>query len=151
MSFLDFKWFASSDIMKKNADLLNMPIDGGKIPLKFVGGDTVCTGYDRVVIGQRGPYVEVSPSQMLLRKLYIPKNQLYRLSDPKVYYIEFRTNDEANALVYYQMRNVAYADYKIGFYYISPDNLLYTIDNTTKLCMKKSVIHVLPNEFFETV
>ena len=70
MSFLDFKWFDSSDIMKKNTDLLNMPIDGGKIPLKFVGGVTICTGYDRVVIGQRGPYVEISPSQMLLRKLH---------------------------------------------------------------------------------
>jgi len=55
--------------------------------------------------------------------LFIPKNQLYRLSDPKVYYIEFRTNDDSNVKVYYQMRTVAYADYKIGSFYISPSEL----------------------------
>ena len=79
--------------------------------------------YERIVIGQRGPYIEFTTNQILCDKLFIPKNQLYRLSDPKVYYIEFRTNDSSNVKVYYQMRTAAYADYKIGSFYISPDDL----------------------------
>ena len=67
--------------------------------------------------------MEFTPNQILCDKLFIPKNQLYRLSDPKVYYIEFRTNDSSNVKVYYQMRTVAYADYKIGYFYVSPADL----------------------------
>ncbi len=109
--------------MKKYRDLLNIPEEGCSLELKTGCDTVVARKYERIVIGQRGPYVEFTTNQILCDKLFIPKNQLYRLSDPKVYYIEFRTNDSSNVKVYYQMRTVAYADYKIGFFYISPDNL----------------------------
>ena len=72
--------------------------------------------------------------------MHIPCSQLYRLSDPKVYYIEFRTTD-FDVKVYYQMRSVAYADYKIGCFYISPNDL-YKVDGSS--CM------VLPDDYTET-
>lgn len=108
--------------MKKISELLNLPIDGGKIPLFVNYPNLIAHGYQRVVIGQRGPYVEFTKNQIIDTKLYIPKSQLYRLSDPKVYYIEFRTV-EKNIKVYYQMRSVAYADYLINHFYISPYDL----------------------------
>jgi hypothetical protein len=109
--------------MKKYRDLLNIPEEGCSLELKTGCDTVVARKYERIVIGQRGPYVEFTTNQILCDKLFIPKNQLYRLSDPKVYYIEFRTNDSSNVKVYYQMRTVAYADYKIGSFYISPDDL----------------------------
>lgn len=109
--------------MKKYSELLTIPEEGSLLELKTSYDTVIARKYERVVIGQRGPYVEFTPTQMLCDKLFIPKNQLYRLSDPKVYYIEFRTNDSSNVKVYYQMRTVAYADYKIGYFYVSPSDL----------------------------
>ena len=109
--------------MKKFKELLMIPLEGSNLELKTNFNTTIANKYERVVIGQRGPYVEFTSNQILCDKLFIPKNQLYRLSDPKVYYIEFRINDDSNIKVYYQMRTVAYADYKIGYFYISPESL----------------------------
>jgi len=110
--------------VKKYNELLNIPIDGAKISLytQYPSYNVIAERYQRVVIGQRGPYIEFTKNQIIDSQLYIPKNQLYRLSDPKVYYIEFRTL-ENNVKVYYQMRTVAYADYLINHFYISPFDL----------------------------
>ena len=110
--------------MKKISELLTIPIDGAKIYLytKYPSYNSIADRYQRVVIGQRGPYIEFIKNQIVDSQLYIPRSQLYRLSDPKVYYIEFRTLEE-NVKVYYQMRSVAYADYLINHFYISPYDL----------------------------
>ena len=110
--------------MKKYSEMLTIPIDGAKIPLftKYPSYNSIADRYQRVVIGQRGPYIEFTKNQIIDSLLYIPRSQLYRLSDPKVYYIEFRTIENA-VKVYYQMRNVAYADYLINHFYISPFDL----------------------------
>jgi len=108
--------------MKKYSEMLTIPIDGANIPLFVNYPNLIASGYQRVVIGQRGPYVEFTKNQIIDTELYIPKSQLYRLSDPKVYYIEFRTV-EKNIKVYYQMRSVAYADYLLNHFYISPFDL----------------------------
>jgi hypothetical protein len=109
--------------MKKYSELLTIPEEGCSLEFKTSLNTVIANKYERVVIGQRGPYIEFTTNQILCDKLFIPKNQLYRLSDPKIYYIEFRTNDDCNVKVYYQMRTVAYADYKIGSFYISPSEL----------------------------
>lgn len=110
--------------MKKINELLTIPLNGIKIPLytKYPSYNSIADKYQRVVIGQRGPYIEFTKNQIVDSQLYIPRSQLYRLSDPKVYYIEFRTLEE-NVKVYYQMRSVAYADYLINHFYISPYDL----------------------------
>jgi len=132
--------------MKKYSELLNIPIDGAKIPLFTNYPNIIATSYRRVVIGQRGPYIEFSKNDIFEKELYIPKNQLYRLSDPKVYYIEFRTIDK-DIKVYYQMRSVAYADYLINHFYISPTDL-YKEDGI-KCLNTDIVINENLNEFFE--
>lgn len=110
--------------MKKISELLTIPIDGAKISLyaKHPSYNVIADRYQRIVIGQRGPYIEFTKNQIVDTQLYIPRGQLYRLSDPKVYYIEFRTI-EGDVKVYYQMRSVAYADYLINHFYISPYDL----------------------------
>jgi hypothetical protein len=132
--------------MKKYTELLTIPIDGAKMPLFSNYANLIANGYQRVVVGQRGPYVEFTKNQIIDTELYIPKSQLYRLSDPKVYYIEFRTV-ENNIKVYYQMRSVAYADYLINHFYISPLDL-YKEDGMK--CLRSDVeINENLNEFFE--
>jgi len=109
--------------------------------------EMISIGYERVVFGKRGPYVELNKFQIQEKKLYIPTEQLYRLSDPKVFYIEFRSTDQSNTKVYYQLRNVAYADYKIGNFYISPFDLQ---KNTGEQCMKSMDINLeIAGNFFE--
>jgi hypothetical protein len=90
-------------------------------------GECVALHHERTVFGDRGPYVEFKETQIDLLNMHIPQRQLYRINDPKwidkVYYVEYRTNKD-NVKVYFQKRLVSYADYKIGMYYISPDDLL---------------------------
>ena len=107
--------------------------DKKQIKISDVGDDTtlfltktgyrLAQGYNRVVFGGRGAYVEFQPKHVFHINIHIPENQLFRLSDPRIYYIEFRSGDESNVKVYYQMRTVAYADYKIGMFYICPTQL----------------------------
>lgn len=134
--------------MKSSAQKLTLSLDGDKISLytKYPSYSPIAEQYQRVVIGQRGPYIEFTKNQICDKLLYIPKNQLYRLSDPKVYYIEFRTI-ENDVKVYYQMRNVAYADYLINHFYISPIDL-YKEDGIR--CLNTDVVvNENFNEFFE--
>ena len=64
--------------MKKYSELLTIPEEGSSLELKTSYDTVIARKYERVVIGQRGPYVEFTPTQMLCDKLFIPKNQLYR-------------------------------------------------------------------------
>jgi len=132
--------------MKKYSELLNIPIDGNKISLFTNYPNAIAKSYQRVVIGQRGPYVEFNKYDIFEKELYIPTNQLYRLSDPKVYYIEFRTIDK-DIKVYYQMRNVAYADYLINHFYISPNDLC--TENNVPCIKKQEDFSTDLTEFFE--
>lgn len=133
--------------MKKDSELLNIFEDGCKINLYTKSGTLIADKYERVVIGQRGPYVEFTKTQLNQQNLYIPRSQLFRLSDPKVYYIEFRTNDESNVMVYYQMRTVAYADYAINNFYISPSDLF--LSDGTPCISEKVTINTHTSEFFQ--
>lgn len=98
---------------------LKIPVNGSDISLYTRSGLCVAHGYIRVVIGGRGPYIEFDPSQILIDSFHIPKDQEYRQTDRRVYYVEFRSNDESNVKLYYQKKTVQYADYKIGLMYIS--------------------------------
>ena len=106
---------------------LKIPLEGDNSTRFETGtGLHVATGYTRIVIGQRGPYIEFSPDQIILANLHVPKNERDRLREPRrsyVYYFEWRTNDDANVKVYEQKKTVDYADYKVGLLYISPFDL----------------------------
>jgi hypothetical protein len=113
---------------------VNIPEDGYDIPLYTKSLNVISKGYERVVFGGRGPYIEFTEKQIELGSFIIPKDQLYRLTDLRIYYIEFRSNDASNVKLYYQLKTVAYADYKIGYFYISPYDL-YTYEGLP--CIKK--------------
>ena len=77
--------------------------------------------YERMVIGDRGPYLEFR--EILLENTYVPSEQLWRFNNSTAYYLELRSRDNSNIKIYGQLRRVDYADYLPGFYYISPYDL----------------------------
>jgi len=115
-----------TDIRIKYAERLILP-EISKEVVKFCtkSGTPVATGYERVVIGDRGPYIEFQDLQIAKENISVPPNQAWRLL-PKYdhcYYWEYRTNDEAFVKLYFQKKEVGYADYKVGLWYVSPFHL----------------------------
>lgn len=87
-------------------------------------GLPIAKGYKRIVFGGRGEYIEFDMNNLIKSSLYIPKKQEWRLNAlGSSYYIEYRSIDDAYVKVYHQVETVAYADYKIGLFYILPDDL----------------------------
>lgn len=114
------------DIRVKYAKRLILPETPKEI-VRFStkSGTLVAIGYERVVIGDRGPYIEFKDSQIAKENIFVPPNQSWRLL-PKYdhcYYWEYRTNDEAFVKLYFQKKEVDYADYKVGLWYVSPFHL----------------------------
>jgi len=88
-------------------------------------GLVVAMGFARVVIGKRGPYVEFDLWHLndLNETFHIPEGEEWRIDSLDAYYVEWRTRDEYDVMMYQQRRLVQYADYSIGAYYISPTDL----------------------------
>jgi len=80
--------------------------------------------FDRVVIGDYGPYLEIDPSD-LVGRLTVKKGQEWRLKPNlekrkcfPLKYEYFETH--LGNMVYRQRGRVKYADYRVGKYYICP-------------------------------
>ena len=103
---------------------LILPEEPGEDEIKFFtkSGTYVATWYERVVIGDRGPYVEFC-GEMLSKDIFIPPDQEWRMTHGGCYYVEWRTKDDSFVKIYNQKKIVKYADYKIGMWYISPFDL----------------------------
>lgn len=84
----------------------------------------VAWGYERVVIGKRGPYVEFLDEHMNQKALFVPPDQMWRFHADACYYYELRTRDSCRVKIYLQKRSVDYADYRPGRWYISPFDLI---------------------------
>ena len=124
--------------MQDYINRLIVPITANQISLYNSSKNVMCMGYDRIVIGERGPYVECSINQIMLHNFHIPDDQKWRLSSLDSYYTEYRSNDNSNLKLYYQSKLVNYADYKIGLFYMSPFELYTETGNVliTKLRRK---------------
>lgn len=87
----------------------------------FVNSKKLSNGYNRIVIGDYGAYIEILPEQILL-ELQSKKGQEWRLKkkNQEKYYIKYIWYNIDDIKIYYQLRTVKYADYKINMYYISP-------------------------------
>jgi len=93
-----------------------IPHDGHpSMPLCNASGTLVAEGYIRVEFGGRGPYLEFSTDQIRRKNMHWIPGHLY--------FYEYRTNDDANVMVYRQRRTIAYADYRVGMWYVSPFDL----------------------------
>lgn len=115
-----------TDAQARYANRLILP-EFPKEPVRFFtrSGTLVAEGYERVVIGDRGPYVEFADTQIAKANISVPPDQQWRLL-PKYdycYYVEYRTNDESRVKLYLQKHEVDYADYRIGMWYVSPFQL----------------------------
>ena len=90
-------------------------------PLYTINGSLICNGYERIVIGDYGAYIEFSSEQANKDLFIIAPGQEYRL-EPRysnVKYIWLTIDDGSQIKIYYQKNTVSYADYKAQYYYIS--------------------------------
>lgn len=102
---------------------LIVPIEGRPISLYTSTGTLVCTSYTRIVLGGRGPYVEVASNDLVSDNIIVIKEQKWRLNNDTCYYEWYTSLDKSDVKIYRQKRTVRYADYKIGYFYISPFDL----------------------------
>ena len=83
-------------------------------------GSPITDGYNRIVIGDYGAFVEFeSPAS----EFVIAPGQEYRVDDERysknVKYIWLTVNDGSGIKIYLQRKGVSYADYRSGKYYVS--------------------------------
>lgn len=108
-----------------------LAIDGYKMKcLHTINGTKFAYGYDRIVIGDYGAFVEIDPSDIISKDLLIVKpGQEYRINDPKysnnVKYHWYTIDDSSDIKIYYQLKRVSYADYEPGKYYVSVHEVTY--------------------------
>lgn len=92
-----------------------------------LGYKPVCKGYNRIVIGDYGAYVEFTSEQACTENFIIEPGQEYRL-EPRYQvtekYIWYRVNSLTDTKIYYQINPVDYANYQPGMYYVSVYDLI---------------------------
>lgn len=131
--------------------------NGNEIPLeghpgacfKTRSGMVLAYGYSRVVVGERGPYIEFSKEDLLEGGFKIPDECLWRQTYPKAFYIEHRTVDSAFVMIYEQLKPVTYADYRVGMFYVSPSDVIMTLGEIPAWKPKSDVMEwaTAPNLF----
>ena len=101
---------------------LKLPEQGDSRVLRFKSGLKCSDGYTRVVVGDYGAYVEISPDQIArhcIRDRWGPRKTPRR----PIKYWWMVPVDGSDAKVYEQVRTVPYADYKPGMFYVSEEYL----------------------------
>lgn len=102
--------------------------------LYSLSGIPLFHGFRRIVIGDYGAFVEAAPEQVLRDNMKIKSGEEYRLTEPRyanhVKYIWLIPVKGTETKVYWQRKEVEYADYRPGMYYISPFEL--TTKNNVK-------------------
>lgn len=91
-------------------------------PVIGLNGVLIASDYTRLVQGGRGDYLEMADDMIVKENIEIQPGQKFRLDteqQSRVFYHWYRTKQGWYKL-YYQIRLVGYADYKIGFWYIDP-------------------------------
>ena len=115
----------------RNIFTVNIPsfltISGEIKPLHTLKGTLICNGYDRIVVGDYGAFIEFS-EEHIASEFAIKAGQEYRVNDEKykknIKYIWLTINDGSDIKIYLQKRKVSYADYKPKKYYVSIHEVL---------------------------
>lgn len=98
-------------------------LDGGKVGLYGASGLKISNGYNRIVIGDYGAYVEIMPDDIVHENIRVKPGQEYRDNDArysgKVKYSWLTLRDDSDVKIYFQKKSVGYADYVQGRYYVS--------------------------------
>ncbi len=123
------------DVRQKYLDALPVwcKIEGDVIPCYTLKGMKIATGYNRIVIGDYGAFIEFTPEQICKESLCVKPGQEFRINDPqfadRVKYHWLTAKDRSDIKVYFQQKTVTYADYLPGMYYISPYEITPLCDN----------------------
>lgn len=98
--------------------------EGDNAPLFDLNGVQICAKYERIVIGDYGAFVEIADADMCKANLCLQPGQEYRVSEPRyadhVKYVWWTTINGSGPKLYEQKRTVPYADYRVGYWYVSP-------------------------------
>lgn len=90
-------------------------------------GTLISNGYERIVIGDYGAFIEFSVEQVVRKNIKIAKGQEYRIKDEKyknkVKYCWLTAKDNSRIKIYYQKKCVSYADYKPEMFYVCPHEI----------------------------
>lgn len=112
------------DIHKKN---LNQTFGhtGNRFPVHIIN---IISEYDRVVIGNHGPYIEFSPDHIVC-EIALKQGEEWRVDAPKAKYVWYEpiiNHIQTPIKIYHQKNPVGYADYIPGKYYVCPYELFST-------------------------
>lgn len=133
--------FLSQECRKIYKDCLppGVSLGGSRDVLYSCAGSAIANGYDRIVIGDYGAFIEISPDDIVFENIKVKKGQEFRINDPqfsdRVKYHWLTANDNSDCKIYFQQRSVDYADYKPGFYYVSP----YEVTLERELSLDKKI------------
>lgn len=86
-------------------------------------GTVIANGYNRIVVGDYGAFIEILPERICKTKIRVKPGQEYRINNPQYdncKYVWMSANDDSQVKIYHQKHPVDYADYVPGRYYISP-------------------------------
>ena len=102
---------------------LFLSVEGASEDLFTKTGSLICSGYERIVVGDYGAFVEFTLENANAITFIVKRGQEYRINDPKysknVKYEWYTIGDGSDIKIYKQKKRVAYADYKSKMYYIS--------------------------------
>jgi len=99
------------------ANLPRILTEGDSLSFFTPLGTLLATGYNRVVIGDHGAYVEFLLEHLVVDTLRLKHG---KPTEKAVKYLWWEPVDGSGVKVYEQRDTVAYADYKIGMWYIDP-------------------------------
>lgn len=95
-----------------------------KEELHDIKGNLITKGWDRIVIGDYGAFVEIDDKDICKENIECKPGEEYRIYDEKyknhVKYQWFVVKSQSFPKLYYQQKGVTYADYKPNKWYISP-------------------------------
>lgn len=98
--------------------------DTKNITLVTAAGTIIATGFQRIVIGDYGAFIEMDKDQMIRKNIKVKEGQEYRYTDERyakhAKYLWLTAKDVSDCKIYLQKKTVDYADYVPGMYYISP-------------------------------
>ena len=98
-------------------------IQGADVALCSASGTILCSSYRRIVTGDYGCFVEITPEQIYPDILHCKPGEEYRYQDERyaknVKYLWLTPKDDSGCKVYLQRKRVDYADYFPGMYYVS--------------------------------
>lgn len=92
-------------------------------------GVLIANKFERIVIGDYGAFVEISDDDIIKENICIKPGEEYRINEPRysehVKYFWYEPKEGYKSKLYFQQKTVDYADYKPGFWYVSPYEIIF--------------------------